>query len=335
VTQDLVPLWAAILAFGVFMYVLLDGFDLGVGILFAFARDADSRDLIMDSVAPVWDFNETWLVLGSVGLFAAFPLAFAIIIPAVYFPVLFMLLGLIGRGVAFEFRHLSRNHRGLWGASFFVGSLVATFFQGVVLGTFVQGIPVEGRSYGGTSIGWVTPFALLSGAGLVAGYTLLGACWLVLKTQNHLQAWARRKARQALIGVAGFVGLVSLWTPFMQPQIRERWFGGEHPLWLWPVPLLTISLFVLLWRSLARERELVPFLAALGIFAMAYLGLGISIFPMVVPYTFDLWQAAATPKSHAFLMVGTLFLLPIILGYTVFSYWVFRGKVRARAANGD
>lgn len=325
-------MWAAILAFGVFMYVLLDGFDLGVGILYAFAPDDASRDLMMDSIAPVWDFNETWLVLGSVGLFAAFPLAFAIIIPAVYFPVLFMLIGLIGRGVAFEFRHLSRHHRAFWGASFFVGSLVATFFQGVVLGTFVQGIPVEGRNYAGSSFGWVTPFALLAGAGLVAGYALLGACWLVLKTQSDLQGWAQRKARQALMGVAGFVGLVSVWTPFLQPQIRERWFGGEHPLWLWPVPLLTSALFLLLWRSLSRGRELAPFLAALGIFAMAYLGLGISIFPMVVPYTFDLWQAAATPKSHAFLMIGTLFLLPIILGYTVFSYWVFRGKVRARAA---
>jgi cytochrome d ubiquinol oxidase subunit II len=310
------------------MYVLLDGFDLGVGVLFPFAPDDQSRDLMMNSVAPIWDFNETWLVLGSVGLMAAFPLAFAIIIPAVYFPVLFMLIGLIGRGVAFEFRHLSQRRR-YWDASFFVGSLVATFFQGVVLGTFVQGIPVEGRNYAGNSMSWCTPFTLLTGAGLVAGYCLLGACWLVLKTEGELQAWAKRKARQMLIGVAAFVGLVSVWTPFMQPQIRERWFGGEHPLWLWPVPLVTFALFVLLWRSLARGREVVPFLAALGIFAMAYLGLGISIFPMAVPYTFDLWQAAATPKSHAFLMVGTVFLLPIILGYTVFSYWVFRGKVRA------
>jgi cytochrome d ubiquinol oxidase subunit II len=328
VTLDLVPLWAAILAFGVFMYVLLDGFDLGVGVLFAFARDDASRDLMMNSVAPIWDFNETGLVLGGVGLMAAFPLAFAIIIPAVYFPILFMLIGLIGRGVAFEFRHLSRRRR-YWDVSFFAGSLVATFFQGVVLGTFVQGIPVAGRNYAGNSMGWFTPFALLTGTGLVAGYGLLGACWLVLKTDNELQAWAKRKARQLLIGVAAFVGLVSVWTPFMQPQIRERWFGGEQALWLWSVPLITCALFVLLWRSLARGRDAVPFLAALGVFAMAYLGLGISIFPLVVPYTFDLWQAAASPKSHAFLMIGTVFLLPIILGYTVFSYWVFRGKVRA------
>jgi cytochrome bd ubiquinol oxidase subunit II len=324
---DLVPLWTLILAFAVFMYVLLDGFDLGVGILFPFAPRHEDRDLMMGSVAPIWDFNETWLILGGGGLLAAFPLAFAVIIPAVYFPILFMLLGLIFRGVAFEFRHLStRRHH--WDRSFFAGSLLATFAQGLVLGTYVQGIPTEGRAFAGGSLAWLTPFAILTGAGLVAGYGLLGACWLIFKTDGELQAWARRKARQLTLGVAAFVAMVSVWTPLMQPQIRERWFGGDHPLWLWPVPLVTGALFVLLWRSLASKRELAPFLAALGIFLMAYLGLGISIFPMVVPYSFDLWQAAAAPRSQAFLMIGTLFLLPFVLGYTVFSYYVFRGKVK-------
>ncbi len=325
---DLVPLWAAILAFGVFMYVLLDGFDLGVGMLFPFAPDDAGRDLMMNSVAPIWDFNETWLVLGGVGLFAAFPLAFAIVIPAVYFPILFMLIGLIFRGVAFEFRHISHS-RGYWDRSFFAGSLVATFAQGIVLGTFVQGIPVEGRAYSGGSLGWLTPFAVLTGAGLIAGYGLLGACWLVFKTEGELQQWARRKARQFTIGVAAFVAMISVWTPLIEPQVRERWFGGENPFWLWPVPLITFALFVWLWRSLARDTHAKPFIAAMGIVAMAYLGLAISIFPMVVPYTFDLWQSAASPKSQAFLVIGTLFLLPIVLGYTVYSYWVFRGKVKA------
>jgi cytochrome d ubiquinol oxidase subunit II len=238
-----------------------------------------------------------------------------------------MLIGLAFRGVAFEFRHLT-HRRHLWDRSLFAGSLIATFSQGIVLGTFVQGIPVEGRAYAGGSLGWLTPFAILTGAGLIAGYGLLGACWLVLKTEGQLQQWARRKGRQFAIGVAAFVAMVSVWTPLLQPQIRERWFGGSHLLWLWPVPLITAALFVLLWRSLATERHATPFLAALGIFAMAYAGLGISIFPMVVPYTYDLWQAAATPKSQAFLVVGTMFLLPMILGYTVYSYWVFRGKVR-------
>jgi cytochrome d ubiquinol oxidase subunit II len=325
---DLVPLWATILAFGVFMYVLLDGFDLGVGMLFPFAPDDASRDLMMNSVAPIWDFNETWLVLGGVGLLAAFPLAFAIVIPAVYFPILFMLIGLIFRGVAFEFRHISHSRRH-WDRSFFAGSLVATFAQGIVLGTFVQGIPVEGRAYSGGSLGWLTPFAVLTGAGLIAGYGLLGSCWLVFKTEGELQQWARRKARQFTIVVAAFVAMISVWTPLIEPQVRERWFGGENPLWLWPVPLVTFALFAWLWRSLARDTHAKPFIAAMGIVAMAYLGLAISIFPMVVPYTFDLWQSAASAKSQAFLMIGTLFLLPIVLGYTVYSYWVFRGKVKA------
>ena len=326
---DLVPIWTLILAFAVFMYVLLDGFDLGVGILFPFAPHKEDRDLLMGSVAPIWDFNETWLILGGGGLLAAFPLAFAIIIPAVYFPILFMLLGLIFRGVAFEFRHLAGERHYHWDRSFFAGSLLATFAQGLVLGTYVQGIPVEGRSFAGGSFEWLTPFALLTGAGLVAGYGLLGACWLLFKTEGELQAWARRKAKQFTIGVAAFVWMVSIWTPIVEPQIRERWFGGDHPFWLWPVPLITVALFVTLWRALGRGRELAPFVAALGIFLMAYLGLAISIFPLVVPYTYDLWKAAAAPRSQSFLLIGTLFMLPIILGYTVFSYYVFRGKVKA------
>jgi len=324
---DLVPLLAVLLAFGVFMYVLLDGFDLGIGVLFPFAPDATGRELMLRSIAPIWDFNETWLVLGGVGLFAAFPLAFAIVIPAVYFPILCMLIGLIFSGVAFEFRQLS-GRRQHWDRAFFGGSLLATFSQGIVLGTYVQCVAVEGRVYVGGSLGWFTPFAILTGAGLIAGYGLLGSCWLVLKTEGQLQQWARHKARQFAIGVAAFVAMISVWTPLLQPQIRERWFGGPHPFWLWPVPLITLALFLLLWRALASERHAMPFFAALGIFAMAYVGLGISIFPMVVPYTFDLWQAAATPKSQAFLVIGTMFPLPIILGYTVYSYWVFRGKVQ-------
>ncbi|TMG81916.1 MAG: cytochrome d ubiquinol oxidase subunit II [Betaproteobacteria bacterium] len=325
---DLVPLWAGILAFGVFMYVLLDGFDLGVGILAPFAPDDAGRDAMMDSVAPIWDGNETWLVLGGFALLSAFPLAFAIIIPAVYFPILFMLVGLVFRGVAFEFRHLSR-HRKMWDRSFHLGSVVATFAQGVVLGTYVQGIPIAGRHFNGGSFEWMTPFALLTGVGLIAGYALIGACWLVMKTEGELQAWARKKAILLTFGVAAFIGMVSLWTPFIQPQIFRRWFDWPNFLLLSPVPLVTLALFVLLLRSLKSGRDAVPFLAALGLFVMCYLGLGISILPMIVPYTVTLWAAASSSKSQAFLMVGTLFLLPIILMYTAWSYWVFRGKVKA------
>jgi cytochrome d ubiquinol oxidase subunit II len=325
---DLVPLWTAILAFGVFMYVLLDGFDLGVGILFPLAPGHEDRELMMNSIAPIWDFNETWLVLGGVGLLAAFPLAFAIIIPAVYFPILFMLVGLIFRGVAFEFSHLSQRGRSFWHGAFFAGSLVATFAQGIVLGTYVQGIPVSGRAFSGGILDWATPFAVFTGLGLMTGYGLLGACWLVMKTEGELQAWSRKMAQRFAIGVAVFVGVVSLWTPLLQPQVRARWFGGDHPLWLWPVPVITAALFVGLWRSIPRG-HFAPFLCALGIFFMAYLGLGISIFPLVVPYVYDLWETAAGPRSQAFLMIGTLFLLPVIVGYTIYSYYVFRGKVQS------
>ena len=327
---DLVPLWACVLALGVFMYVLLDGFDLGVGILFPFAPDDRGRDLMMASVAPIWDGNETWLVLGGLALLSAFPLAFAIIVPAVYFPILFMLLGLIFRGVAFEFRHMSQRHR-IWDVSFCGGSVIATFAQGLVLGTFVQGIPVAGRAYAGGSFDWATPFALLTGAGLVVGYALIGACWLMMKTEGALKDWACSRARLLAVGVAAFIAMVSIWTPILQPQIAQRWFSWPHVAWLWPVPIATLALFVWLWRSLAAKRDVAPFLAAMGLFVMCYLGLAISIWPMVVPYTISLWAAASSTKSQSFLGLGTMFLLPIIFMYTGWSYWVFRGKVKADA----
>jgi cytochrome d ubiquinol oxidase subunit II len=255
-------------------------------------------------------------------------MAFAIIIPAVYFPLLFMLIGLIFRGVSFEFRHMS-TRRKLWDWSFHVGSLVATFAQGVVLGTYVQGIPIDGRHFNGGSFEWATPFALLTGLGLIAGYGLIGACWLVMKTEGELQSWARRKAILLTFGVAAFIAMVSLWTPFIQPQIMERWFAWPNLLLLSPVPVITLALFAWLLRALKSGREAAPFLLALALFAMCYLGLGISILPMIVPYTVTLWAAASSPKSQAFLMIGTLFLLPIIITYTGWSYWVFRGKVKA------
>jgi cytochrome bd ubiquinol oxidase subunit II len=331
-TLDIVPLWAGILALGVFMYVLLDGFDLGIGILFPFAPDNASRDAMMNSVAPIWDGNETWLVLGGIAMLAAFPLAFAVIMPAVYFPILFMLVGLTFRGVAFEFRHLT--HKRHWDHAFHWGSMVATFAQGVVLGTYVQGIPVHGRTYAGGSFDWATPFALLTGLGLIVGYGLIGACWLIMKTEGALQDWARRKAWLLAFGVALFIGAVSIWTPLVQPQIRARWFAWPNLLILSPVPVITLALFVWLLRSLKSKRDAAPFLAAMGLFAMCYLGLGISIIPMIVPYSIDFWQASSSAKSQTFLIVGTMLLLPVIIMYTGWSYWVFRGKVTAGGGYG-
>ncbi len=325
---DLVPLWTAILALSVFMYVLLDGFDLGVGILFPFAPGDEARQLMIASVAPVWDGNETWLVMGGIGMFTAFPTAFAIIFPALYFPVLAMLLGLLFRGVAFEFRasaHASRRH---WDRAFFWGSLIATFAQGCVLGQYVLGFAVAGGQYAGTVWDWVHPFVLATGLGLVAGYVLLGATWLVLKTEGALHDWAQRAARMALFGVLGFIGLVSVWTPLLHERIAERWFSWPNIVWLAPLPLATLALAAGLWRALARGRDSWPFIAAMGLFLACYLGLAISLFPYIVPHVLTLWDAAAPPRTQAFLLLGTLFLIPIIFTYTGWSYWVFRGKVR-------
>jgi cytochrome d ubiquinol oxidase subunit II len=340
---DLVPLWAAILALAVFMYVLLDGFDLGVGMLFALRRGHGDRDTMVASVAPVWDFNETWLILGGGGLMAMFPLAFAILIPAVYFPILLMLLGLLFRGVAFEFREVS-TRRWIWDNGFWIGSLVATFAQGVVLGAYVEGFPVRDRAFAGTSWDWIGPFPLATGLGLVAGYALLGATWLVMKTEGELQRWARGAARVSLAGMLAFVVLVSVWTPWRHAAVAERWFAWPNLLWFAPVPIATAALAAWAWRALAagdrgagaaagstarRGLDTIPFLCAMGLFVLGFTGLVISLWPNVVPPSVTLWDAAAPVRSQVFLMVGTMFLLPVILGYVAWSYWVFRGKVRA------
>jgi len=325
---DLTFVWTAILALAVFFYVLLDGFDLGVGMLFGLAPDTPTRNLMMNAIAPVWDGNETWLVLGGIGLLTAFPLAFAIVIPAVYFPIALMLLALIFRGVAFEFRYRDRERKGLWDFGFCYGSLIATFAQGVVLGAYIQGFKVEGRRFAGTSLDCFTPFSLMTGAALVFGYGLLGACWLVMKTEGEAQRQARRQARWCLVGVLGAVAVVSVWTPLADADIARRWFAWPNVALFSPVPVVTAAIAVWQWRSLNGSSEAAPFLGAVGLFLMSYLGIAISLFPMVVPHRYDLWQAAASPSTQAFLLVGTVVLLPIILIYTAWSYWVFRGKVR-------
>ncbi|HLY47543.1 MAG TPA: cytochrome d ubiquinol oxidase subunit II [Stellaceae bacterium] len=324
-----VPLWTVILGLGVFLYVLLDGFDLGVGILYGFARDSAARNLVMNSIAPIWDGNETWLVLGGIGLLAAFPLAFAIILPAVYFPILVMLLALVFRGVAFEFRFRDAPHRTFWDYAFCYGSGLATFAQGVVLGAFIEGFQTSGREFSGGSFDCFTPFSLFTGIALIFGYSLLGAGWLILKTEGELQEWARRQGRRAFVGVVVAVAAVSLWTPMMEAQIAQRWFSWPDIALLAPVPAATLAVAVWEWRALRGLSEAAPFIAAILLFALSYLGLAISLWPMIVPYKFTLWEAASSPNTQAFLAIGTLFLLPVILMYTGWSYWVFRGKVRA------
>jgi cytochrome d ubiquinol oxidase subunit II len=323
-----VGIWSVIIGVGMFLYVLLDGFDLGIGILHGFAPSEADGDLMMKSIAPVWDGNETWLVLGGVALLSAFPLAFAIIIPAVYFPILVMLLALAFRGVAFEFRFQDPGRRAFWDHAFHYGSIVATFAQGLMLGAFIQGFRVEGRQFAGGAFDFLTPFSIFVGLALLCGYGLLGAGWLILKSEGALQDWARNQGRYCLIGVIVGLIVVSLWSPVIDASIAKRWFSMPNVLFLWPIPLVTAALALWEWRALRSRAEATPFIATILLFLLSYLGLASSLWPMVVPFHFTFWEAASSPSTQAFLLVGTLFMLPVILMYSGWSYWVFRGKVR-------
>jgi cytochrome bd ubiquinol oxidase subunit II len=328
-TLDITMVWAAVIAFAVFMYVLLDGFDLGLGILFPLMEDERERDIAMNSVAPIWDFNETWLVLGAAGLFGAFPLAYAALLPAFYLPILVMLIALVFRGVAFEFRFKVHEHKPFWSKSFFYGSLIATFSQGVVLGTFVQGVPVENAQYAGGAFDWLTPFSIMTGLALVAGYALLGATWLIAKSTGRLHDWSQRIAVKLIFAVIGFMGIVSLWIPFLNPAIAERWFSWPNLAYLSPVPLLVAITGYSIYRLIrrARGREVLPFLLSMLLFLLGYLGLAISLWPNLIPPDISIYEAAAPRSSQLFLLVGMLILLPVLLGYVAYTYWVFRGKV--------
>ncbi|MCL4141332.1 UNVERIFIED_CONTAM: hypothetical protein GTU68_006088 [Idotea baltica] len=302
-------------------YVILDGFDLGIGILFPLIEKGEERDTAMNTVAPIWDGNETWLVLGGGGLFAAFPLAYAVLMPAVYAPITAMLLGLVFRGVAFEYRWRDKAHEKYWDASFFVGSIVASFAQGVILGTLVQGAWFD----------WVTPFTILTGVSLVAGYALLGATWLIVKTEKELQARAFRFAKPMALTVLALIAIVSLCTPLLSPLIADRWFKLPDMVILLPVPLLTIGSGWMLLKSIKAKHETRPFQYSLLLFLFCFFGLAISLYPYAVPRAFTIWEAAAPDTSLSFMLAGALVLLPIIFAYTAYAYWVFRGKVKAGA----
>jgi cytochrome d ubiquinol oxidase subunit II len=324
---DLTAIWAFLIAFAVAAYVVMDGFDLGIGLLFPLMPEGKERDQAMNAIAPVWDGNETWLVMGGGGLLAAFPLAYAVILPALYTPLIAMLLGLVFRGVAFEFRWRDSRHRPWWDAGFCLGSAVATFAQGITLGALLQGIAVEGRSYAGGWWDWLTPFSLLTGAALVAGYALLGAGWLVWKTQGPLQARARSLARVLAPALLVAIAAVSLATPFLEQQYWRRWFQWPGLLVCIPMPLVVAATALALWRSLTGRRDWLPFALTLGLFLLSFTGLGISIWPDVIPGRVSIWEAAAPHASQLFMLVGALVLIPLILAYTAWSYWVFRGKV--------
>jgi cytochrome d ubiquinol oxidase subunit II len=320
-------IWAVVIAIAVVMYVVMDGFDLGIGVLFPTASNEDERDQMMRSIAPFWDGNETWLVLGGGGLFVAFPGAYAVIMPALYIPVIVMLIALVFRGIAFEFRTISRSKVG-WSFAFTLGSGLAAFAQGVILGNLIQGLAVANNAFSGGPFDWARPFPILCGFAIVAGYALLGATWLAMKTEGPVSRRARGQAKGLLVLVLVFMAAVSIWTPLMEPRIAARWFSIPNILWLWPVPVLTALTAFLVWRWIERERDAPPFLGSIALFLFGYLGLVISNFPYIVPPSLTIWDTAAVPASQIFMLFGTLFMLPIILGYFVMVYWLFRGKVQ-------
>jgi cytochrome d ubiquinol oxidase subunit II len=316
-------IWAAILALAVFLYVLLGGYDLGLGVLFPFAPSQKDRDAMMSSVAPFWDGNETWLVLGGGGLLAAFPLAYAVMLPALYIPIILMLIGLILRGVAFEFRFKSQRYRFLWDTAFAGGSILAALMQGAVMGAFVQGFAVTDNRFSGGAFDWLTPFSVVTSVALLSGYVLLSAAWLIMKGDEALKEWAFGVCRFALIVVSVFILVFSLWTPFLHPEIAARWFKPGNMVMLSPVPLITAASVVALWMALQRRQRYLPFLLATALFILCYTGLAVSLFPFIIPPGITIWQAAAAPDSQLFMLYGAIPILPIILGYTAYSYYVF------------
>jgi cytochrome d ubiquinol oxidase subunit II len=328
--MDLLPLiWAGIIALGVAIYVVMDGFDLGIGILFPFARSHEHRDLMMNSVAPVWDGNETWLVMGGVGLFAAFPRAYAILLHALYIPMILMLVALIFRGISFEFRFKAHSSRYLWDAAFSLGSMLTALCQGITLGAVVQGINVQDGDYAGGQFDWLTPFTVFTGFAVMAGYALLGSSWLIMKTEDELQTWCYRMARRSLLLMLMAVAVVSLWTPLMSSAIRERWFSTPNFYYLSQVPLASLLLAAGCWHALKRRHGYAPFYCSVGLFMLAYLGLIISIWPYIVPRAITFEQAAAPQSSQVFELVGFAIVIPIILTYTIVGYYIFSGKVKA------
>jgi len=324
-------IWFGVIGFAIMMYVLLDGFVLGIGVLAPFAEDEKQLDLMMNTAAPIWDGNETWLVLGGAGLLAAFPKAYAIILSTLYLPALVMLAALVLRGVSFEFRFKATRAKLLWGICFSVGSILAAFAQGVMLGAITEGLPLKASLHAGAAVQWFSPFSMLAGAAVVFGYALLGSTWLILKTEGAMQTIAYSLTRPLVAVVVAFMVLVSTSLPFLSSQIMARWFDSGNFVWLSPVPLLALINAVVLWRAVMRRAELLPFIAAISFFLLGFVGLLIGLWPNLLPPTLTIWDAAAPPSSQQFVLVGLVVLLPVILGYVWWSYRVFRGKVTAES----
>lgn len=321
-------IWYFIIGFAVLMYVLLDGFVLGIGIITPFADDDKQRDIMMNTAAPIWDGNETWLVMGGVSLLAAFPKAYAVVLSTLYLPVLFMLMGIILRGVSFEFRSKATRTRWVWGFAFSFGSILTAFMQGIILGALVEGMPLEASKYIHLpAFAWFSPFAILTGVAVVFGYALLGSGWLILKTTGPTQKIAHHLARPLMLVVLAFMLIVSCWLPFLDTRIMHKWFAMPNIFYLAPIPILTLINAVGLWFSVTREHELSPFILSLSMFLLGFIGLVVGMWPNLVPPNMSLWDAASPVESQGFLLVGTVIMIPVILFYTAYSYRVFRGKV--------
>jgi cytochrome d ubiquinol oxidase subunit II len=324
--MDLALVFAGLAAGAVGLYVLADGFDLGVGLLFPLAPREQDRDVIIESIAPLWDGNETWLVFGGALLWTAFPIAYYVLLPALYLPLMIMLFALIFRGIAFEFRFQATPHRRIWDYAFASGSLIATVAQGLVLGGFIGGVPVENGAFSGGPFSCFTLLGLFCAAGLVGGYGLLGAGWLIWKTNGQTQIFGRKAGQTAVILTAACMALVSIWTALTVPEVAERWFAWPRVLLLALMPMGAAVAVLLIWRALRESSETRPFVLTIVLFLLGFGGLAVSLWPYVVPRHATIWSAASDSATLRFVGVGVLTILPVILGYLGHAYWVFRGK---------
>jgi cytochrome d ubiquinol oxidase subunit II len=324
--MDLVTVWACLLAFTIFLYIVLDGFSLGVALLFPTARNEGERDLIMGSISPVWDANQTWLVFGGGTVFAAFPAVYGILFSAMYIPLLTFLFGLIFRGITFEFR-ANATRKGPWNMAFFLGSLIAVIAQGLTLGGIISGPEVRGGHFAGGPLDWLNPFSITVGIALVAGYVLLGSTYLIIKTTGPVQQRAYQHASKAAWLVLGFQALVTFWTPAHYPAILSNWLSPPLLYFIWTFPFMGLVAFFVLIKSLKKRHEVEPFVCSVVLFLAGYLGLAASLYPYAVPPNITFRESAAQTETLRFTLWGAMIVLPVVLAYTAYSYSVFRGKV--------
>jgi cytochrome d ubiquinol oxidase subunit II len=324
--MDLITLWACLVGLVVLLYVVMDGFSLGIGLLFPTAKTEGERDLLINSIAPVWDANQTWLVFGGGALFAVFPVVYGVVFSALYIPLLTFVVGLIFRGVTFEFRAMATRKK-VWNRTFFLGSLVAVVAQGLTLGGVISGIKVSGEHFAGGPFDWLNPFSMAVGLALVAGYILLGSTYLLIKTKGPVQQRAYGQALRSAWVVLAFQALITFWTPFHYPSVWKLWFTLPRITFIWAFPALGLAAFGLLIRSLKTRREVLPFFCSIAFFLAGYLGLVASLYPYAIPPSITFHQAAAQRETLKFTLWGAAIVLPVVLAYIVYTYSVFRGKV--------